>query len=75
MAHIQERAHGRFRVRYRDPDGKERSKTFTRSRDARRFQSAVEDELARGRRAAWVDAIAEPLRRVRCGIRIASLPG
>lgn len=52
MAHIDKRGEGRYRVRYRDPDGKERSKTFTLRRDARRFQSVVEEELARG---LWVD--------------------
>jgi integrase len=43
---------GRYRVRYRDPNGKERSKTFEFRRDARRFQSVVEEELAR---SMWVD--------------------
>lgn len=52
MAHVDKRGEHRYRVRYRDPLGKERSKTFTRGRDARRFKSVVEDELARG---TWVD--------------------
>lgn len=52
MAHIEKRGEGRYRVRYRDPEGKERSKTFTLRRNARRFQSVVEEELARG---MWVD--------------------
>ena len=52
MAHIQKRGMGRYRVRYRDPNGKERSKTFEFRRDARRFQSVVEEELAR---SMWVD--------------------
>lgn len=52
MAHIEKRGEGRYRVRYRDPEGKERSKTFALRRDARRFQSVVEEELVRG---MWVD--------------------
>lgn len=52
MAHIEKRGEGRYRVRYRDPEGKERSKTFALRRDARRFQSVVEEELACG---MWVD--------------------
>jgi len=52
VAHIEKRGEGRYRVRYRDPEGKERSKTFALRRDARRFQSVVEEELARG---MWVD--------------------
>ncbi|MGH2789143.1 MAG: tyrosine-type recombinase/integrase [Actinomycetota bacterium] len=52
MAHIEKRGEGRYRVRYRDPDGRERSKTFALRRDARRFQSVVEEEIARG---IWVD--------------------
>lgn len=52
MAHIEKRGEGRYQVRYRDPGDKERSKTFSLRRDARRFQSVVEEELARG---LWVD--------------------
>jgi hypothetical protein len=52
VAHIEKRGVGRYRVRYRDPNGKERSKTFEFRRDARRFQSVVEEELAR---SMWVD--------------------
>ena len=52
MAHIEKRGVSRYRVRYRDPNGKERSKTFELRRDARRFQSVVEEELAR---SMWVD--------------------
>jgi integrase len=48
VAHIEKRGEGRYRVRYRDPEGKERSKTFALRREARRFQSVVEEELARG---------------------------
>ena len=35
MAHIQKRSNGRYRVRYRDPQKKERSKTFDRRVDPR----------------------------------------
>lgn len=52
MAHIQKRSDQQYRVRYRDPDGRERSKSFSRVADARRFKATVEDELARG---LWVD--------------------
>lgn len=52
VAHIEKRGECRYRLRYRDPEGKERSKTFALRRDARRFQSVVEEELARG---MWVD--------------------
>jgi integrase len=41
-----------YLVRYRGPDGKERSKQFKRRRDAERFASLVEVDLARGE---WVD--------------------
>jgi hypothetical protein len=52
MAHIEKRAQRRYRVRYRDPAGRERSKTFPRLSQARRFKATVEDELGRG---LWVD--------------------
>lgn len=52
MAHIEKRAQRRYRVRYRDPTGRERSKTFPRLGQARRFKATVEDELGRG---LWVD--------------------
>lgn len=52
MAHIQKRSEQRYRVRYRDPDGSERSRSFPRLADARRFKATVEEELARG---LWVD--------------------
>ena len=52
MAHIQKRSEQRYRVRYRDPGGSERSRSFPRLADARRFKATVEEELARG---LWVD--------------------
>ena len=44
MAHIEKRAECRYRVRYRDPTGRERSKTFPWFGQARRFKATVEDE-------------------------------
>jgi len=37
-----------YRVRWRDPDGRERSKTFKRRVDANRFAATVSADLARG---------------------------
>lgn len=34
MAHVEKRGAGRWRARYRDPDGRERSRTFARRVDA-----------------------------------------
>ena len=54
MAHVEKRAPGRWRARYRGPDGRERSKTFGRRTDAERFleEHAVDLE---GRVAAHRD--------------------
>ncbi len=52
MAHIEKRAEHRYRVRYRDPGGSERSQTFRRLTEARRFKAGVEDEMGR---ELWVD--------------------
>jgi hypothetical protein len=51
MAHIQKRD-GRWKARYRGPDGRERSKMFDRRADAKRWLAAVQSQIARG---AWVD--------------------
>ena len=48
MAHIQKRAPGRWRARYRDLAGRERSKTFDRRIDAERWLAGVEADLLRG---------------------------
>ena len=51
MAHIEDRrARGgrRWRVRYLDPDGRERNKSFDRKTDADRFKIAVEADVQRG---------------------------
>jgi integrase len=52
MAHIERRGQGRWRARWRDPDGRERSKTFPRKQDAERFLVQVESSKQRG---AYVD--------------------
>jgi integrase len=48
MAHIEKRGPGKYRVRYRDPNNKERSKTFTKKVDAERFKTHVMNEINRG---------------------------
>jgi hypothetical protein len=42
----------RYRVRYRDPSGRERAKSFAHKVDAERFLRHVEADLVRGQ---WVD--------------------
>lgn len=42
MAHVEKRSQGRWRARYRGPDGREKSKTFDRKADAERFLTGVE---------------------------------
>ena len=49
---IDRRANGRYRARYRAPDGKWRSKTFDRKIDAQRW---LTNELAKLARGDWVD--------------------
>lgn len=48
MASIQKRPDGRWRARYRDPSGRERSKHFDRKVDAQRFLTTVEAAKLRG---------------------------
>jgi integrase len=55
MGHIQRRVrNGRltYRVRYRDPDGRERSRVFTRKGDAEQFLTDTEARLLNG---TWID--------------------
>ncbi|MGI8707253.1 MAG: tyrosine-type recombinase/integrase [Actinomycetota bacterium] len=52
MGHIEKRAQGRWRARYRDPQGRERSKTFRRKVDAERFLAEMEVARSRG---TWTD--------------------
>lgn len=52
MAHIQDRGREhrrRWQARYRDPDGRERSKTFTRKVEAQRWLDHVTADLVTGR--------------------------
>ncbi len=49
---IDRRANGRYRARYRAPDGRWRSKTFDRKIDAQRWLTNEVSKLARG---DWVD--------------------
>lgn len=48
MGHIERRAPGKWRARYRAPDGRERSCTFARKADAEVFLAGVEADMARG---------------------------
>jgi hypothetical protein len=52
MSSIQKRPDGRYRVRWRDPEGKERAKHFARKIDAERFRVTVEADVLRG---AYID--------------------
>lgn len=52
MASIENREPGRWKVRYRSPDGRQRSKTFARKADATRFATTVEADVIRGQ---WTD--------------------
>lgn len=47
-----EKRNGKYRARYRDPLGGQRSKTFTRKADADRFVREQQVEVERG---AWID--------------------
>lgn len=55
MASIKKEANGRFKVRYRTPDGKDRAQRFDKKRDAQTFANTVEADKARG---AYVDVSA-----------------
>lgn len=48
MAHVEKRGQGRWRARYRAPDGRELSKTFDTRRDADRWLATVETAKIRG---------------------------
>src|SRR5262245_17461527 len=52
MAHVEKRGPGRWRARYRGPDGRERSKTFDRKTDAERWITTQGADVARG---DWID--------------------
>src|SRR5262245_56504917 len=48
MASIKKRADGKWRARYRDPEGKERAKHFARRVDAERWRDSVRGDLVSG---------------------------
>lgn len=52
MAYIEKRAKERWKARYRAPDGRERSQTFSRKVDAERFLAEIAVAKNRG---TWVD--------------------
>lgn len=52
MASIDRQPNGRWRARYRDPQGRSRSRTFDRKAEAERFLSQNDVELRRGE---WID--------------------
>src|SRR3954447_12236414 len=52
MGNIQRRFDGKWRARYRDPEGRERARHFARRVDAQRWLSTVEADKLRG---AYVD--------------------
>ena len=52
MAYVQRQPNGRWRVRYRDPDGVLRSRTFTRKVDADRHAARIAVDLEAGE---WLD--------------------
>jgi hypothetical protein len=48
MGHVEKRGPGRWRARYRGPDGKERSRTFPRRVDAERWLTGIEHSKLTG---------------------------
>nr|MBA2600217.1 site-specific integrase [Actinomycetota bacterium] len=48
MASIVKQENGRYKVRYRTPDGKDRAKRFDRKRDAQTFANTLEADKIRG---------------------------
>jgi hypothetical protein len=52
MASVRTTPEGTFQVMYRDPAGRQRSRTFKRKTDANRFSSTVEADMLRG---DWLD--------------------
>lgn len=48
MAHVEKRGPGRWRARYRGPDGQERSRTFGRKSDAEHFLTSIEHSKLQG---------------------------
>ena len=52
MAHIRKKGAGQWQVRYRDPAGTERARTYRRKADAEKFLVTVEADKLRG---TWAD--------------------
>lgn len=52
MAHVEKRGPNRWRARYRGPDNRERSRTFTTKREADKFIASTEVAKARGE---WIE--------------------
>lgn len=52
MAHVEKRGSGRWRARYRGPNNRERSRTFSRRIDAERWLTSVEHAKLSG---AYID--------------------
>jgi integrase len=52
MAFVRKHHSGAWQVRYRDPAGRERAKSFERKTDAQRFANTVETDKSRG---DWLD--------------------
>ena len=48
MAHIEKTTHGTYRVRFRTPDGRGRSKTFKRRAEAEAYATTVEGSKLQG---------------------------
>lgn len=52
MGNVAKRANGRWRARYRDPSGQQRSRDFPRKIDAQRWLASIEVAMGRGE---WLD--------------------
>ncbi|WP_380166437.1 tyrosine-type recombinase/integrase [Jannaschia sp. R86511] len=52
MGSVSRRKNGRWRARYRDPSGKQRSRDFTRKIDAQRWLASMDVAMGRGE---WLD--------------------
>ena len=51
---IKKTANGKYQVRFRDESKRQRSKTFTRKKDAESFESKVKTEVKNG---SWLDPV------------------
>ena len=52
MASVKKRPDGKYRARYRDPQGKEHAQHFDRKLDADRWLDKMKSDMLRG---VWVD--------------------